>query len=85
MAVIGSIVIWTGIILGLIEIITDIVYYRKAIWANNSLKSAALIFIFFQPIWYFFVYFVAIASHSQIETTKERLIKLAVSPIFAVL
>lgn len=85
MAFCGTLIIWFGIILGIADIITDIAYYKSTEFSNNSLKSACAVFILIQPIWYTFIYIVYVASHSEIYTTKERIIKVLATPIFAVL
>jgi hypothetical protein len=85
MAFCGTLIIWVGIILGLADILTDIAYYKKTTFANSSLKSACAVFILIQPIWYLFIYIVYIASHAEIHSTKERVIKLLATPVFAIL
>ena len=81
----GTFIIWAGIALGILDVLTDIAYYSKASFANTSLKSGCLVFIFFQPVWYFFIYLVYIASHTEISSGKERTIKLLIAPIYLAL
>ena len=77
--------LYGGIILGLLDWITDIIYYNKIQFANDSLKNACIVFIVFQPLWYVFLYAVYIASHSEIETHRERIIKFFIAPLYGLL
>lgn len=74
-----------GFIIGLLQWLLDIAYYSESEFVNNSLKNGCLVFIFMQPVWYIFIYFVYIASHTDIGTARERTIKMLITPIYAIL
>lgn len=78
-------VIWLGVLLGVLDWFTDGVYYAQAKFASDSLESACLTFIFFQPLWYIFMFIVYIASHEHIEDRGERGEKMCLAVPYAVL
>lgn len=74
-----------GVVFGILDWISDIVYLNGIEFHNDSLKMACITFIIIQPIWYLFIYLIYVASHTKIETTKERLKYAAWGPFYALL
>ena len=72
--------LWYGIIFGMLDWISDIVYYSHIPFHNSSLKAACIVFIILQPIWYIFLYIVYVASHPEIDSHRDRIIKDADRP-----
>jgi len=62
----GTVIIWVGIVCGILDFLTDYIYYSKDNFYSTSLQNACLVFIFFQPLWLLFIYFIYVASHSEI-------------------
>jgi hypothetical protein len=85
MSLFGRIILWVGIALGILDFITDIIYCSTTTFATSTLKSASVIFIIIQPLWYIFIYVIYMASHTEIESPKERLIKILLSPLYSAL
>lgn len=71
----AHIVIWSGIVLGNIEWVFDIlfcVYARSAYPTFSGLGRASIIFCSAQPLWFLFMYVVYIGSHNDIDSGEER-------------
>ena len=81
----GSFIIWFGILIGILDIVIDILYYIKTDFANQSLKIGCIVFIIILPIWYMFIYIVYVASNTDIDTKKERAIKIILAPLYGIL
>ena len=60
---INDIIIFSGVILGVLDWITDAAYAANAEFQSPGLKSACSTFVILQPAWYFFMFIVYIASH----------------------
>ena len=78
----SHVLIWYGVIFGILDWISDIVYFGSVKFHNDTLKSACCTFIVIQPIWYIFLYGVYVASHSSIEGRCERLRLILIAPIY---
>ena len=85
MGLCSYIIIYYGVIFGILDWISDIVYFSSVKFENDSLKAACATFIVIQPIWYIFLYTVYMASHTTIESPKERLRLILLSPLYALL
>jgi hypothetical protein len=77
--------IWAGFGLGVLDWITDWAYLSNSQFGTPQLKGSCLLFIILQPILYVFLYFVYIISHEEIETAKERSLKMALMLPYAAL
>ena len=85
MAFFGQFLLWYGVLFGILDWLSDIVYVQTKDIESEALKNAVRAFIVIQPIWYVFLHAIYMVSHSQIETQKERLILVGLSPLYAVL
>jgi hypothetical protein len=59
----GSIIIIAGIILGNLEWLLDMTFAFTIKFESPALSQAALVFVLAQPLWYWFMFTVYIASH----------------------
>jgi len=80
---VNQVLIWVFLVLGVLEWLIDIVYVSSTEFASTALERAAKIFIAMQPVFFFFIYFVYIGSHSDINSCCERSKKLVLAPIYA--
>ena len=69
---INDLVILSGVVLGVLDWITDAAYAHKVEFESKGLKTAQTTFVIMQPLWYFFMFIVYIASHEQFESMQER-------------
>lgn len=85
----GKIIIYSGVALGNLSWILDIVYAidneSNEKWKNNSLKKACVVFIFAQPLFMLFTYTLYIIQHNDIETASGKASKLFWGPVFTLL
>mmetsp|Transcript_6184 Transcript_6184/g.10002 ORF Transcript_6184/g.10002 Transcript_6184/m.10002 type:complete len:117 (-) Transcript_6184:3000-3350(-) len=81
----GEIVIMAGVVIGILDWITDILYLLNAEFFTSQLQFMCLIFVVIQPFWYNFLYFVYVGSHDAIETWSQRKSKLVYMVPYALL
>lgn len=84
-AIVSLIIIWYGVIFGILDWISDIAYYNNTVFYNQSLGNACLGFIVIQPIFYIFLFIIYMASSPQIDNNKERFRMILISPLYALL
>ena len=77
-------IIWSGIALGILDWLTDMVYCSNVEFASGSIKSACVTFIAFQPIWYVFMFVVYVGSHEALEK-EDKKSKMVIAIPYAVL
>jgi hypothetical protein len=68
----SDLLIWTGLILGILDWLTDMIYVSKVQFGSNGLRSACLTFVIIQPVWYFFMYVVYVSSHEELPSQERR-------------
>jgi hypothetical protein len=68
MAFFPKFLIWYGVVFGILDWLSDIVYLQTKSIDNEALKNAVAAFIVLQPLWYFFLHAVYMASHPLIES-----------------
>ena len=83
MASFGKFLIWYGVVFGILDWLSDIVYVQTKQIDDPSFQNACKAFILLQPIWYFFLHFVYMASQAHSPTDKVKLVLL--SPVYAAL
>jgi hypothetical protein len=69
---VNDIIILSGVVLGLLDWITDAAYASQVKFESKGLQTAQVTFVVMQPVWYFFMFIVYIASHEQFESITER-------------
>lgn len=84
-AICSLFIIWYGVLFGILDWISDIVYYASTTFDNFSLNASCATFIIIQPIWYLFLFIIYMASHSGVETGKERFKLMLLAPLYGVL
>ena len=86
MAFFGKFIVWYGVIFGILDWLSDIIYIlTKTDIDSPSLTNAVVAFIVVQPVWYFFIHFLYLASNTEVESTRDRLRLIFLSPIYAIL
>ena len=85
MACFGYFVIYIGVILGILDWVTDIIYVSQTKFNSSGLRLGCLVFIFVQPLWYIFLYVLYVGAHSEIKGKGERLKKLCMAPLYSIL
>lgn len=85
MSLFAKVVIWYGVVFGILDWLSDIIYVSAKEVESTTLLNASRAFIVIQPIWFFFVHFIYMASNQQLEGAKERLLLIALSPVYAIL
>jgi len=79
----ASLVLIYCFVFGILDWASDIWYYIASDFKTTSMEQACLIFILLQPFWYLFVYIAYVATHNEIESTTDRIRKVALAPIYA--
>ena len=64
MAFFGKFLLWYGVIFGILDWLSDIVYVQSKDIESPALKNAVAAFIVIQPVWYLFMHALYMASHS---------------------
>ena len=85
MAVLARIVIYWGVVFGILAQAGDIIYVIFKQFDSMALHSACGAFVIIQPVWYFFLYFIYIAANSHISSQRERMKLLLLSPLYTIL
>jgi len=78
-------IFWYGVIFGILDCTTNIVYFHSTQFANPTLENACLGFIVLQPLFYAFVFAISMASSPLVESTLERFRMVLVAPVYALL
>jgi hypothetical protein len=81
----GPCIIWFGVLLGILDWFTDVLYNTNSKFSSNELKNAQRTFLMIQPLWYFFLFAVYVGSHTEIQGTGSRAKALLLAPVFMVL
>ena len=68
----GQIVIWLGILLGNLETFFCLLYAIAVPFDSSGIKKAFLIFFIGQPIWYFFIYALYMATQGERVSASSR-------------
>jgi hypothetical protein len=79
----AQVIIWSGVILGILDWLSDLVYASTAEFATSGGKRACISFIIMQPLWYVFMFVVYVVSHEEIGLAKERCEKVLLSIPYA--
>lgn len=74
-----------GVLLGNAEWIMCVLYLMTSEWASDATKTACLIFVLAQPVFYWFMYTLYIINHPDCRDASERFKKLALGPVYAIL
>jgi len=72
----SDVIIWSGVVLGVLDWISDAAYAASASFASDALRSACVTFVVVQPVWYIFMFLVYVASHEEIDSAQERRTKM---------
>ena len=87
----GKFVLWYGVVFGILDWVSDIIYVLSKQAQNedgeisSAMLNACVAFIVLQPVFYLFIHTVYMASHSEINTFKDRVILVGLSPVYALL
>jgi hypothetical protein len=85
MAFFARFLLWYGVVFGILDWLSDIVYLQTKEIENEAFKNAVAAFIVLQPIMYLFVHAIYMASHAAIESPKDRFALVSLSPLYALL
>lgn len=85
MAFFPRFLLWYGVVFGILDWLSDIVYLISKQIESEALKNAVAAFIVLQPILYVFVHAIYMASHTTIENYKDRMVLVSLSPVYAIL
>jgi hypothetical protein len=69
---VSDLIIWSGVFLGILDWLTDMIYCSNVEFASKSMKSACVTFIAAQPIWYFFMFVVYVGSHESLKKDDKK-------------
>lgn len=81
----GAITLILGVLLGNAEWILCLVYLMTSEFASPATKTACMIFVLAQPVFYWFMYTLYIINHPDCRDHAERFKKLALGPLYAIL
>lgn len=85
MAFFARFLLWYGVLFGILDWLSDIIYVSTKQIENEALKNAVAAFIVLQPVLYLFIHAIYMASHTAIESYKDRMVLISLSPIYAIL
>lgn len=81
---VSDVIIWAGIILGILDWLSDMVYNTNVEFNSPNMKIACVTFIALQPIWYMFMFIVHVGSHESLDRDEKKS-KMHLAIPFAVL
>ena len=81
----SDVLIWSAVVVGVLDWISDMAYVSSATFASDALHSACVTFVVAQPVWYIFMFVVYVASHEEIDSAKERAEKMCLALPYALL
>ena len=81
----GQIILYAGVVLGNAEWVLTLIYLASNKWESDVTRTACVIFLLAQPIFYWFMYTLYILNHPDIKDNSERFKKLALGPLYAFL
>ena len=64
--------IWSGVILGILDWVTDAIYNLKAMFVGSGLKAVCVIFMLVQPLAYVAIFLKFVSTRKDIKTAQER-------------
>ena len=86
MSVLAIICIWYGVVVGVLDIISDFVYLGSAEFESPSFKNAVLAFCLLQPLWYLFLcLFYGLAHPDSSAEERSRARFFYISPLYTLL
>lgn len=80
-----EVLIWSGVILGILDWVTDAVYNLKALFVSPGLKAACVIFMLVQPISYVLIFIKFVTTRKEITSIQEKREKMCFSFSYAFL
>ena len=79
----GQLIVWAGVALGNLEWLFSIIFTAATDFGENeNTKKACVVFILLPPLWYLFIYILYMGSHQEIETGRDRMRKILLSPLY---
>jgi hypothetical protein len=60
--------IWSGVILGILDWVTDAIYNLKAMFVGHGLKAVCVIFMLVQPLAYVAIFMKFVSTRKDIKT-----------------
>lgn len=80
-----GVIIWSGVILGVLDWITDAIYAANCNFASVGLHAACLVFLVLQPLSYLAIFIKFVTSRKEIKEPKEKREKMCFSFLYAFL
>ena len=81
----SELIIWLGIVFGILDWLTNMIYSVNMKFSSSSTKGACIIFIMFQPLSYLVLFSIYILNHKKIKDKTEKREKLCLSVPYALL
>ena len=80
-----SVIIWSGVILGVLDWVTDAIYAANCDFASAGLNAACVIFLVLQPLSYLVIFIKFVTSREEIKEPREKREKMCLSFLYAFL